>query len=69
MYITLETSIAGTFLCRFTEAGMHENLGPVQDMDLEAFADAALDMFRKKFDFSGPIEKVDTARIAAGSRA
>jgi hypothetical protein len=69
MYITLETSIAGTFLCRFTEAGLHENLGPVQDMDLEAFVAAALDMFRKKFDFSGPIEKVDPARIAAGSRA
>ena len=69
MYITLETSIAGTFLCRFAEAGVHENLGPVEDMDSESFVTTALDMFRKKFDFTGTIEKVDSAQLAAGSRA
>jgi hypothetical protein len=70
MYITLETSIAGTFLCRFAEADLHENLGPVEDMDLETFVTTtALDMFRKKFDFTGTIEKVDSSQLAAGSRA
>lgn len=69
MYITLETSAGGTFFCRFTERGLHENLGLVPLMGLEDFAAKALDMFREKFNFSGTIEKLDNVRPDAGSRA
>lgn len=48
MYITLETSPGGTFFCRFTEKGDHENLGPVSELSLGEFVARALDMFRKK---------------------
>jgi hypothetical protein len=57
-YITLETSSGGTLFCRFTERGVHENLGLATGMTLEAFVAKALDMFREKFDFSGKIEKL-----------
>ena len=67
MYITLETSAGGTFLCRFTEQGMHENLGFATGMSLEAFVAKALDMFREKFDFSGKIEKLDNAQSQPGT--
>lgn len=57
LFITLERSIGGRFLCRFTEAGMHENLGLVDDMSLEAFAAKAIEMFKTRFGYSGEIEK------------
>jgi hypothetical protein len=61
MYITLERSIGGQFLCRFTEAGMHENCGLVHDMSLEAFAAKALEMFKTHFGYSGEIERAQMA--------
>ena len=42
MYITLERSIGGRFLCRFTEAGVHENRGLVDDMSLSGAIEAQL---------------------------
>jgi hypothetical protein len=57
MYITLERSVAGLFFCCFTEAGIHENHGLVDDASLEAFTSKAFDLFRKRFGFSGELAK------------
>jgi hypothetical protein len=57
MYITLERSAAGTFFCCFTQAGIHENLGLVDDMSLEAFTSKAFALFRKRLGFSGEFSK------------
>jgi hypothetical protein len=61
MFITLERSIGGRFLCRFTERGMHENLGLIDDMSLEAFAAKAIEMFKTHFGYSGEITKAHLA--------
>ena len=69
MFITLERSVAGFFFCGFTEAGDHENYGVLPDANLETFATKALDLFRRRFDFSGEIEKAvlaPRAETAAG---
>ena len=61
LFVTLERSAVGRFLCRFTEAGLHENLGLVDDMTLEDFADRAIEMFATAFDYSGEIERASVA--------
>ncbi len=62
MYITLETSLGGTFLCRFNEQGMHQNFGAASDMSLGDFVARAIDMFRQHFNFSGEIESAMVRR-------
>lgn len=57
LFITLERSAAGSFLCRFTEGGVHENCGLVDDMTLEEFAAEAIEMFTTAYAYSGVIEK------------
>jgi hypothetical protein len=61
MYITLERSIGGQFLCRFTEAGLHENCGLVDNMSVEAFVAKAIEMFQMHFGYSGEIERAQIA--------
>lgn len=57
LFVTLERSIGGRFLCCFTEAGLRKNLGLVPDMSLEAFAAKGIEMFKTRFGYSGEIEK------------
>jgi len=61
LFVTLERSAAGRFLCRFTEAGLHENCGLVDDMTLEEFAARAIEMFATAFTYSDAIERVPLA--------
>jgi len=61
LFVTLERSVGGRFLCRFTEAGLHENLGLVAGMTLEEFAAKAIEMFTKGFDYSGEVERASLA--------
>jgi hypothetical protein len=58
MLINLERTDHTCCLCAFTAAGMHENYGSAHGMSVEAFTAWALEMFRKKFDFSGTITEL-----------
>jgi hypothetical protein len=61
LFVTLERSAAGRFLCRFTEAGLHENCGLADAMTLEEFAAKAIEMFTTAFAYSGEIEPAPLA--------
>jgi hypothetical protein len=67
MYVTLEESSAGAFFCCFTEEGIHENLGIVDDPSVAAFTSKALDLFKKRFSFNGELTKAMPAQPAETS--
>jgi hypothetical protein len=58
MLINLESTDSTRCFCAFTMDGEHENYGGATDMTTEAFTERALEMFRKRFDFSGMITKL-----------
>src|SRR5262249_19030718 len=58
MLINLESTDSTRCFCAFTVEGAHENYGGATDMTVDAFSERALEMFRKRFDFSGTIVKL-----------
>jgi hypothetical protein len=54
MLINLESTDSTRCFCAFTMDGDHENYGG----GVDAFTERALEMFRKRFDFSGTIVKL-----------
>jgi hypothetical protein len=58
MLVNLESTDSTRCFYAFTMDGDHENYGGAAGMSVEAFTERALEMFRKRFDFSGTIVKL-----------